>query len=144
MLLSLHDKNTFKGSNKTLLLSAQFAPGADTGMLSLSPTHLLHLLQASLTCSTALPIGPSSYSIPPAQPLAGSHPSLLFRSLFSSQVESLHWKNNTMGPLSAVPNSHPCRNSALILCKSHLSNNLCGSNLDFSCGSLTKLMLRCH
>lgn len=123
---------TFKGSHKTLLLSAQFAPRTDIDTLSLSPTHLLHLLQDSLSCSTALPIGPGSYCIPPAQPLAGSHHSLLFRSLFSSQVESLHWKKkNTVGPLSAVPSFHPCRNSALIWCKNHLSNNLCGSSLGF-------------
>lgn len=101
MLLSLHDRNTFKGSRKTPLLSAQFASRTDCGMLSLSPTHLLHLLQVSLTCSTALPIGPSSYSIPPAQPLARSHPSLLFMSLFSSQVESLHWKKKYYGATSS-------------------------------------------
>lgn len=122
---------TFKGTHKTPLLSAQFSPRTDTGTLSLSPTHLLHLLQDSLSWSTALQIGPCSYCIPPAQPLASSHHSLLFRSLFSSQVESLHWKKYTMGPLSAVPSSHPCRHSAFIWYKNHLSNSFCGSNLGF-------------
>lgn len=130
MLLSLHDKNTFKGSCKTPLLSAQFSPRTAIGTLSPSPAYLLHLLQASLTCSTALPKGPSSYCIPTAQPLAGSHPSLLFQSFLISSGITAQGKN-TMGPLSAVPNSHSCRNSALIWCENHLNNNLSGNNIGF-------------
>lgn len=56
---------------------------------------------------------------------------LCFFSPFSSQVESRHRGKNTMGPLSAVPNSHSCRNSALIWCENHLNNNLSGSNIGF-------------
>jgi len=39
-------------------------------------------------------------------------------------------EKHAMGPLSAVPDSHPGRISALICWKSHLSNNLWSNNLD--------------
>lgn len=65
-------------------------------------------------------------------PATGREPSFSAFSvliLISSGITAL--EKSTMGPLSAVFNSHPCRNSALIWCKNHLSNVLCGSNLGF-------------
>lgn len=93
---SVLDRNTFKGSLKTRLLSAHRAPRTDIGTGSLCPTCLLHLLRAPLTCSPAPPTDPSSSSIPPAHPPAGSHPSVLCRSLFSPLMEPLHWKKEIL------------------------------------------------
>lgn len=129
---SVLDRNTSKGSPQTLLLSAQLsmAPGL---ILAQGPS----VPPACCTCPELLSRAQQpcwsvqaflQYLLPPAS----SKPSFYaFKVLVLAfnRIAPLE-KKNTVGPLLAVPNSHPGRNSALIQWKSHLSNNLWTNNLD--------------